>query len=123
MHASEQRLCRFDDLPDGGARGFDTNGGGQTTVFAVRRADRVHVYADSCPHHGTPMAWRRDAYLDAAGEHIVCSAHGALFEIDSGLCVLGPCLGDHLQALPCRISEGNLVLLAEVHTDSPHIRK
>ena len=58
------------------------------------------------------MAWRRDAYLNAAGDRIVCAAHGALFEIDSGLCVLGPCLGDRLQALPWCLRGDELVLLA-----------
>lgn len=113
MLAHDQVLCRLDDLPDGGALGFDPEACGQSTVFAVRRGEGLRVYADRCPHHGTPMAWRRDAYLNAAGDRIVCAAHGALFEIDSGLCVLGPCLGDHLQALPWKISGGEVVLLAD----------
>ena len=105
-------LCRLVDLPDGEARGFDPGGCGQSTVLAVRQGDQIRVYADRCPHLGTPMAWRRNAYLDAAGERLVCAAHGAQFEIGTGLCVLGPCLGDHLQALEWRVDDGNLKLLA-----------
>ena len=29
------------------------------------------------------MAWRKHAYLNAAGDRIVCAAHGAQFEIES----------------------------------------
>ena len=112
MSVIEHILCRLADLPDGGSRGFDPAGHGQASVFAVRWGAEVHVYADRCPHEGTPMAWRRDAYLNAAGDRIVCAAHGALFEIDSGLCVLGPCLGDRLQALPWCLRGDELVLLA-----------
>jgi len=94
------RLCNLYELADPGARGFDPLQSGQDSVVVVRQGQRVHVWADACPHHGTPMAWRKDAYLNAAGDRIVCAAHGALFEIDTGLCTLGPCKGDSLQALP-----------------------
>lgn len=105
-------LCRLDELPESGSRGFDPEGRGQNSVFAVRRAGAVHVYADSCPHHGTPLAWRRHAYLNAAGDRIVCSAHGAQFEIETGICVLGPCLGDQLMPVPWRIV-GSAIVIAD----------
>ena len=109
----EHMLCRLDELPEGGSRGFDPEAGGQTSVFAVRRGGELHVYADSCPHHGSPMAWRRDAYLNASGDRIVCAAHGAQFEIHTGLCVLGPCLGDRLRPVPWRIAGDELVIVAD----------
>jgi nitrite reductase/ring-hydroxylating ferredoxin subunit len=109
----EHALCRLDALAEGASRGFDPEGRGQPSVFVVRRGGAVHAYADSCPHHGTPMAWRRDAYLNAAGDRIVCAAHGAQFEIDTGLCVLGPCLGDRLSPVPWRLSDGEIVIAAD----------
>lgn len=107
------RLGRASDVPEGGARGYDPAGDGQDTVFAVRSGDTLRLWRDRCPHAGTPMAWRKDAYLNAAGDRIVCAAHGALFEPDTGLCVLGPCLGQRLQALPFVVdAAGELVLTA-----------
>ncbi len=94
------RLCHVDELPDGAARGFDPLRTGQDTVLIVRQGERLFAWANRCPHHGTPMAWRKDAYLNAAGDRIVCAAHGAQFEIDTGLCTLGPCLGDTLTPIP-----------------------
>lgn len=108
----EHVLCRLDELLDGDSRGFALKGQGQASAFAVRWRGLVHVYADRCPHHGTPMAWRRDAYLNAARDHIVCAAHGAQFDIATGLCVLGPCLGDQLRSVPWRVDDGDLVVLA-----------
>lgn len=109
----EHVLCRLDELFEGDSRGFDPEGRGQASVFAVCHGGAVRVYTDNCPHHGTPMAWRRDAYLNAAGDRIVCAAHGAQFEIDTGLCVLGPCLGDRLQSVPWRVEGGELVIVAD----------
>ena len=90
-------LCHIDDVPDGTSRGFDPFDQGQDTVLVVRKGAQTHVWADSCPHHETPMAWRKDAYLNAAGDRIVCAAHGAQFEVDTGRCTLGPCLGQFLR--------------------------
>jgi nitrite reductase/ring-hydroxylating ferredoxin subunit len=100
------RLCRLDELAEGASRGFDPWGVGRDTVFVVHRQG-IHAYRDACPHWpGAPMAWRKDTYLSADGQRIVCAAHGAQFEIESGRCVLGPCIGERLQALSCRIVDG-----------------
>jgi len=93
-------LCRLEELPDGDARGFDPWRGGQDSVLLVRRGQQVFGWRDACPHHGgTPMAWRKDAYLNVARTRIVCAAHGAQFDIESGACTLGPCLGQSLTAV------------------------
>jgi nitrite reductase/ring-hydroxylating ferredoxin subunit len=91
-------LCRLSDIPNGRARGFEPEGQGRDTVLVVRQGNKVHAYRDACPHFAdTPMAWRKDAYLNKAGDRIVCSAHGAQFLIDTGECTLGPCLGQSLE--------------------------
>lgn len=107
MHSGEiaLELCNFDDLEDGQARGFVVPGL-RRKVVVVRKAGKVFGYLDSCPHYrgGTPMAWRTDAYLDGEGRHIACHAHGALFDIETGACVLGPCLGQSLKHVPLNIN-------------------
>jgi nitrite reductase/ring-hydroxylating ferredoxin subunit len=42
---------------------------------------------------------------------IVCRSHGAMFEIESGLCVDGICIGQSLQRLPIQLSGGVISLL------------
>lgn len=112
------RLCQLDELPDGGARGFDPQCRGQDSLLVVRQGRRLFGYADACPHHGTPMAWRKDAYLNAARDRIVCAAHGAQFEIDTGRCTLGPCLGETLTPVPLRLDEHGGVHLATKETST-----
>ncbi len=54
--AGRAPLCRLDELPDGGSRGFIVSGVGETgDLFLVRRGARVYVYVNSCPHLGTPL--------------------------------------------------------------------
>jgi nitrite reductase/ring-hydroxylating ferredoxin subunit len=109
--SSTVRLCRLEDLPERGARGFDPQQRGHDTVFVVRRGRSVYAYRDLCPHYGnTALPWRKDVYLDRKGEVIVCAAHGAHFEITTGLCTSGPCLGESLVQVPLQISSGGEVL-------------
>ena len=106
------RLCHLDDVPDGAARGFDPQHCGQASVLLVRRGHRLQGWLDACPHLGTPMAWRKDAYLNAAGDRIVCAAHGAEFELEHGGCTLGPCIGQALTPLALTVLEDGDVHLA-----------
>jgi nitrite reductase/ring-hydroxylating ferredoxin subunit len=55
------------------------------------------------------MAWRKNAYLNAAHTHIVCSGHGAQFEIATGLCTLGPCFGESLTAVPVAVRPDGVI--------------
>jgi len=105
-------LCREDDLAEGTSRGFDPWNVGHDTVLLVRRGGRVFGWRDACPHYGdTPMAWRKDAYLNACRDRIVCAAHGAQFDIESGACVLGPCLGQSLQRVALVITEQRHIIV------------
>jgi nitrite reductase/ring-hydroxylating ferredoxin subunit/AcrR family transcriptional regulator len=108
-------LCRMADLPDGDSRGFDPEGSGQDSLFVVRQGGRLYGYRDQCPHYGdTPMAWRRHAYLNADSSRIVCAAHGALFQVEDGVCVQGPCLGQSLTPVPLTINGDGEVHLMRV---------
>lgn len=99
-------VCRLSDLEDGKAYGFDPFRKGRDTVFVVRRGNKVHAYVDICPHYGTtPLPWKKNAYLTGDGQHIFCSAHGAIFDIETGACVLGPCLGQSLTSVQVAISQ------------------
>jgi nitrite reductase/ring-hydroxylating ferredoxin subunit len=100
-------LCKQDALAEGSARGFDING---VPVFAVRKNGEVFAYHNSCPHIGVPLEWLPDQFLDSEGELIQCATHGALFVIETGVCVAGPCVGDALEPLPLVIRDGVVYL-------------
>lgn len=97
-------------MPDGKARNFVLQlRAGRFHGFAVRQGDGVHGYVDRCPHAGVPMARLLDDYLTPDGGLIACSWHSALFEIDTGLCVGGPCVGARLTPWPLAVRDGTIV--------------
>ncbi len=103
------RLCRLDDIPDGGSNGFvrETNGS-LRGYMVIRRGDAVFVYVNSCPHIGLPLDLKPGRFLNAQGDRILCTTHGALFRIEDGHCVSGPCIGDALKAVPATIRDGDV---------------
>ena len=107
-------LCRFEDIPDGGSLGALPNNRGRDRVLLVRQGDRVHAYINNCPHYDrAPLGWKKDEFLSGDGQHIMCAAHGALFEIKTGLCSLGPCLGQSLTPVAVRVEDGSVLLDGE----------
>ena len=107
----ESPLCRFDDLVDGHSRGFDPLSEGRDTMFIVRQGDVLYGWRNNCPHYeNARMAWKKNEFLNGDRSRIVCGAHGALFDIASGQCVLGPCLGQSLTPVPLTILDGQVFL-------------
>jgi nitrite reductase/ring-hydroxylating ferredoxin subunit len=106
-------LCRLEEVSEGTARGFHVEGM-RPKVIVLRKAGRLHGWLDACPHYegGTPMAWKSDAYLNGDGTHLACHSHGALFELTTGTCVLGPCLGQGLTRVDLHITAGGEVFAA-----------
>jgi nitrite reductase/ring-hydroxylating ferredoxin subunit len=110
MGYSDFSLCRLVDLVEGQARGFDPMQRGKDSVFVLLHQGQVRVYRNSCPHLDVRLEYRKDRFLSADGQLIVCYAHGAQFLPSTGECVYGPCLGQKLEALPWCVEEGWLVL-------------
>ena len=100
----------MDELVEGQARGFDPLQRGKDSVFAVVHEGNIRIYRNSCPHLDVRLEYRKDRFLSADGQLIMCYAHGAQFLPSTGECVYGPCLGQKLEALPWRVEEGWLVL-------------
>ena len=102
------QLCRLEDLAIGSARSFLV---GQTRIVVVHTlTGRVKAYLNRCPHLGVPLNWDNDRFMDSEGSLLRCATHGALFEPESGLCILGPCRGEYLWVIECQVSEGWIVL-------------
>jgi nitrite reductase/ring-hydroxylating ferredoxin subunit len=98
-------LCNVDDLDEGGAKGFAV---ADDSLIALKRDGQIHVYRNSCPHLGVELNWLEDQFLDADGALIQCATHGALFAIDTGECIWGPCVGKYLEAVPFSIVGGRI---------------
>ncbi|PIW26426.1 MAG: (2Fe-2S)-binding protein [Rhodospirillales bacterium CG15_BIG_FIL_POST_REV_8_21_14_020_66_15] len=99
---ARHELCRLDDIADGGSAGFEV---ARTLVLAVRKGTAVYAYVNSCPHVGTPLDMWPGRFLTRDGSHILCATHGALFRIEDGHCVAGPCVGRGLTPIDVAVQD------------------
>jgi nitrite reductase/ring-hydroxylating ferredoxin subunit len=103
------RLCALAELADPGSRGFRFRSGAALFAgFLVRRGDLLTGYEDHCPHAGWLLSPTEDGFLTRGGGYILCSGHGALFELGSGACVAGPCAGKTLLPWPVMLRNGEV---------------
>jgi nitrite reductase/ring-hydroxylating ferredoxin subunit len=108
-------LMRLSDLPDGATRGFVLGGDDWApSGFLVRVGSEVHAYLNRCPHALRPLNFMPDRFLAPDGGLIQCTAHGALFEKDTGLCIAGPCLDESLRRIAVRVVDGRIRLDEEL---------
>lgn len=100
-------LCHINDIPEGGSKGFQA---GELNLFGIKKDASVVLYINSCPHLGVPLEWMPDKFLDDEGCYIQCSTHGALFSIENGQCVSGPCMHEFLEKMPFRIENESIII-------------
>lgn len=81
--------------------------GEMTPLVAIRSGGAVHVFANSCPHQGRRLDYAPDRFLTQNGM-LVCPAHGAAFDMNSGHCLQGPCRGASLRSYGCSWQAGVL---------------
>ncbi len=95
-------LCRTDYVREGQARGLPFKDHG---LIVVREDGHYFVYLNKCPHLSIPLEWIPDQFKDSEDMFLKCATHGALFLIETGECIAGPCRGAYLQAVPFYIKE------------------
>ena len=96
-------VCKESDIPMNSSRGFDI---GEHAVVIIRNSAGIFAYRNSCPHRGIRLEWQPDTFLDVEKQFIQCATHGALFTIEEGECVAGPCPGEKLEQIELEINEG-----------------
>ncbi|MCC5795292.1 MAG: Rieske 2Fe-2S domain-containing protein [Chromatiales bacterium] len=113
MNEREWPVCGEDELGDPGAHAFETGDGDWPfRGFVVRSQGGLYAYANVCPHRQHPLNLVGDDFLTPDGTLLRCASHGAMFEIATGHCVLGPCTGQALISLPVRVADGRVLVTA-----------
>jgi nitrite reductase/ring-hydroxylating ferredoxin subunit len=110
-NSKQIKLCLLEDIPQGGARSYVIDHNDlQIHLFIVRKGTGIHTYENRCPHMGTSLDWSPDQFLDSSNSLIQCATHGALFRIEDGLCIQGPCVNQHLTAIKAEILDKFVVV-------------
>ncbi len=102
----EQAVGPLTEIDDPGCREFSIGEGDWPfRGFVVRQGDNVYAYQNICTHVGHPLNWKPDSFLTKDKTAIICSSHGAMYEIVSGNCIAGPGRGA-LRIVPIELREG-----------------
>jgi nitrite reductase/ring-hydroxylating ferredoxin subunit len=103
--SESKALCRVEDIPDFGATAVQVDSAtGGFEVVLMRQGEHVFAYHNECPHAGRRLDYAPGKFLVKDGR-IICAAHGAVFAVNSGACLGGPC-SNGLVAIPVQLVEG-----------------
>ena len=106
------KIAMTEEIPERKARAFDTDDG--RTIFITQRDGSYYAYNNLCPHLQTELEFLENQFLDRDGEYIECSTHGALFDVESGECISGPCQGDFLEKVKIDVhSDGGIYIVKD----------
>lgn len=104
-------LCNTQDIALPGAKGFTFGDGlDRFEMFVVRAENGIFAYVNACPHAFTTLETFDDRFLTRAQDQILCTTHGALFDLEDGFCTSGPCAGKNLVPLTLKF-EGEKIKL------------
>lgn len=67
------------------------------------------AFENRCQHWRDVRLDRGDGARMRNGE-IICAKHGAMFQVDTGDCVHGPCVGARLTRVPVTVENGHVLL-------------
>ena len=100
-------LLNPDDFVEGQCKTFRIpDGVYEKEIFVVFKCNEFFAYENSCPHTGAPLDWMPDQFLNLDKTHIQCSTHHALFRVNDGFCVSGPCAGKSLKRIAINADRG-----------------
>ena len=107
-------LCRVEQLEDPGTwNTVLTEGGEELDIVVVQTNGARHAYINSCPHQFIPLETFPNHFLTEDKQFLVCSGHGACFELATGACYSGPCRGKGLDPLKIEERDGAIYLAEE----------
>lgn len=109
----KQKICDLHSLDELSCREFTVPGAnGVNDAFLIFVNQQCFAYENSCPHTGVNLNWQKEQFFSVDGLFLQCCMHGALFELETGFCVRGPCQGQKLKPVNI-VNENGSVYLSE----------
>jgi nitrite reductase/ring-hydroxylating ferredoxin subunit len=100
-------IGNLSDFADNSTRSIDVD---QRALLVARRAGQLFIYENSCPHTRETLDPEGGSVASADGLLLECQRHAAQFVTDTGECVAGPCLGEHLYPVAFTLSGSDIYL-------------
>ncbi|MGA8172650.1 MAG: Rieske 2Fe-2S domain-containing protein [Methylocystis sp.] len=110
-------ICAIESVARGQARPFSLSrvcDDGTTRPFSIfvlrTQSDQCLGYVNVCPHQGAWLNIGDGNFFSEDGERLRCGRHNAEFEIETGLCVKGPCRDKMIETIALVVMDGDVCL-------------
>jgi len=78
--------------------------------FVTSKGGQYYAYQNLCMHLPVTLDLNDSKFFTHDNQHLQCHMHGAMYEVETGYCVAGPCQGARLRALELK-DEGTRLLI------------
>ena len=110
-------ICAADSIERSNAKAFSlfrVNEAGESRPFPIMvvrtHADDYIGYVNSCPHQGIWLNFGEGNFFTRDRGFLKCGRHGSVFEIDTGLCIEGPCKARSLEPIALAVIGGDVCI-------------
>ena len=109
---AQKVLLRVESVALDGLREIEAvlDGDAESLILHRDADSQVRAWLNVCPHAGRRLDWAPGEFLRSKDGLLVCAVHGASFELASGECVAGPCLGECLREIAVHCVDGDVRL-------------
>ncbi len=105
------KLCDLEQIKRSLVTGYRYQG---HKLLVIHTSSSTGVYHNRCPHMGVNLDWQDNNFLVHDNAFLVCTLHGALFNLDDGMCIGGPCSGQPLQAVDFELTKAGIFITEEL---------
>jgi nitrite reductase/ring-hydroxylating ferredoxin subunit len=80
-------ICSSKKIQEGKANCMEIISNHKAFPIILTRIDgEAYCYINACPHQYLPLNYRSKGIISSDRNHLLCSAHGAIFDIKTGEC-------------------------------------
>ena len=110
-------ICAFESLERGQAMAFslsrvmDDGATRPFSIFVVRtEKDQCVGYVNVCPHKGAWLNIGDGKFFSEDGRRLRCGRHKSEFDVETGVCVKGPCVDKIIEPVALVVMDGDVCL-------------
>jgi len=105
---SRIELAKLQDLQEGETKLISVDGEPPyRSIVLVKSKEQFRAYWNVCQHIAIPLDGGLGR-LPLIGGYLVCSTHGAKYEVTEGICVKGPCTGSKLPSIELEMTDDTI---------------
>lgn len=102
------KLCQQSDFVESICVRVDLPDDSKKSIIVIHSEDAFYAYENVCPHFSVQLDYKTGVFNTYRNKLLMCAHHSAMFEIETGHCVDGPCKGHSLTAVPIEVKNGEV---------------